>query len=63
MRSNFKVIGLLIIIGSTCFSGFWLCLFSATSLPGNKMFAGMIVGLAESSSSILAGYVCKYVKD
>jgi hypothetical protein len=41
----------------------WLTLFGTTSLPGSRMFAGMSFGLAESSSSIISGVICKYVKD
>lgn len=42
---------------------YWVALFTSTSLPGNRMYAGLAYGLAEGLSSILAGFLCKYFKD
>lgn len=41
----------------------YIALYSLTALPGDKMFAGMAFGLAESSSNLISGYICTKFKD
>jgi hypothetical protein len=38
-------------------------LYSATGLPGNKFYAGMSYGLAETTSSLISGPVLKHYRD
>jgi len=42
---------------------FYVALFCVTSLPGNKMAAGISFGFAEATSNIIAGFILKYFKD
>jgi hypothetical protein len=41
----------------------YLSLYSTTALPGDKLTAGMLFGLAEGISSIVSGLVCSKFKD
>lgn len=54
---------ILVVVAGTSFFNSYLTLFSLTSLPGNKMAAGFLFGLAESCSSVVSGVLCTYLKD
>jgi hypothetical protein len=41
----------------------YLSLYSTTALPGDRLIAGMLFGLAEGLSSIISGVLCSRVKD
>ena len=51
------------IMCSAIFFIFYMTLFGTASLPGTKLFAGMMLGLGEAVSCIISGFVCRYVKD
>jgi hypothetical protein len=48
---------------SAVFFNSYVTLFGTTAMEGDKMLAGMMFGLAESSSAIISGVVCKYMSD
>ena len=48
---------------STVFFNSYVTLFGTTAMEGEKMMAGMVFGLAESSSAMISGVVCKYISD
>lgn len=62
-HSEVKTLLLLVIVASCSFFNSYLTLFSATSLPGDKLFAGMMFGFAESSASFVSGVICSKVPD
>lgn len=54
---------LLVFIGISTIASYWITLLTCTSLPGNKMYAGLAFGFAEAASSLIVGFLCKYIKD
>jgi predicted MFS family arabinose efflux permease len=34
-----------------------------TAVPGNKIYKGIVFGLAEAVAALLSGYLCTYMKD
>lgn len=61
--SDLKTLILLVVSSAQMFFCLYIALYSLTSLPGDKMFAGMAFGLAESSSNLLSGFICTKFKD
>jgi len=57
-KSEIITLILLTITSCTVFMISYVTLYSTTAMPGNKMTAGMVFRLAESSSSLLSGVVC-----
>jgi hypothetical protein len=41
----------------------YITMYTLTSLPGDKLHAGMTFGIAESSSNLLSSFICTKVKD
>jgi hypothetical protein len=54
---------LLIIISSQVFFVCNISMFSVSSAPGNKLYAGITYGVAEGSSMLLSSFICTKVKD
>jgi hypothetical protein len=54
-----------ILISIFCLTFFnnWLVLFSTSSMPGPRLQNGIIFGMAEAASAILAGLLCRNLKD
>ena len=42
---------------------YWILLFSSTALPGSKLYAGLSLGLAETTSILVTGVICRYFKE
>ena len=62
-KSELTTLLLLTVTSCAVFLVSYLTLYSTTAMPGNKMTAGFVFGLAESTSSIMSGVVCSYIKD
>ena len=62
-KSELTTLFLLTVTSCTVFFVSYLTLYSTTAMPGKKLTAGFVFGLAESTSSILSGVVCSYIKD
>jgi len=54
---------LLVLTSCSVFFMSYLILYMCVSMPGNRLGSGLMFGIAESSSSLLSGIVCTFIKD